>query len=77
MRAHHHRHHLHPTCPLAENKDVGEALEAFIKAEKLPAFTEFSQETSQAIFGSGINNQVRRGARWGARAHLSLRDERG
>lgn len=33
-------------------------LEAFIKAEKLPAFTEFSQETSQAIFGSGINNQV-------------------
>lgn len=41
-----------------DSKDVGEALEAFIKAEKLPAFTEFSQDTSQAIFGSGINNQV-------------------
>ena len=37
---------------------MGEALEAFIKAEKLPAFTEFSQDTSQAIFGSGINHQV-------------------
>jgi len=42
----------------ADNKDLGDALEAFIKAEKLPAFTEFSQDTSQAIFGSGINNQV-------------------
>lgn len=36
----------------------GETIEAFIKAEKLPAFTEFSQDTSSAIFGSGINNQV-------------------
>ncbi|PSC75600.1 disulfide isomerase-like 1-4 [Micractinium conductrix] len=38
--------------------DLGDGLEAFIKAEKLPAFTEFSQDTSSAIFGSGINSQV-------------------
>lgn len=49
-----HLPHCHPT----EGKAAGEALDDFIKAEKLPAFTEFSQETSQAIFGSGISHQV-------------------
>ncbi|KAI3433908.1 hypothetical protein D9Q98_003710 [Chlorella vulgaris] len=44
--------------PAFEGKAAGEALDDFIKAEKLPAFTEFSQETSQAIFGSGISHQV-------------------
>jgi hypothetical protein len=47
-----------PHCHPAEGKAAGEALDDFIKAEKLPAFTEFSQETSQAIFGSGITHQV-------------------
>lgn len=50
------------TCPLhsTDDKDLGEAIEAFLKAEKVPAFLEFSQQTSQAIFGSGIPNQVGR-----------------
>ncbi|KAI7840070.1 hypothetical protein COHA_006200 [Chlorella ohadii] len=41
-----------------DNTDLGEAIEAFLKAEKVPAFLEFSQQTSQAIFGSGIPHQV-------------------
>jgi protein disulfide-isomerase A1 len=41
-----------------DDKDLGEAIEAFLKAEKVPAFLEFSQQTSQAIFGSGIPHQV-------------------
>jgi len=47
-----------PPSSSADNKDLGEAIEAFLKAEKVPAFLEFSQQTSQAIFGSGIPHQV-------------------
>lgn len=50
--------HTHVMFPVAEGVELGEGLEAFIKAEKLPAFIEFSQDTSQAIFGSGISHQV-------------------
>ena len=39
-------------------EDLSAKLGAFVKAEKLPAFIEFSSETSQDIFGSGINQQV-------------------
>lgn len=46
-------------------KDLEKALAAFVAAEKLPAFLEFSQETSQSIFGSGISNQVKCGAAGG------------
>ena len=53
---------LLPACLLSvESEDAGGlalGLAAFIKAEKLPPFTEFTQQTSQAIFGSGINHQV-------------------
>ena len=55
-----------PTCPPTDSSSLSDSLAAFIKAEKLPAFTEFSQETSSSIFGSGINHQV--GGRAGGRA---------
>jgi protein disulfide-isomerase A1 len=46
----------HPTF----NGDLNpiEALNAFVKAERLPAFIEFSQATAKYIFDSGIDNQV-------------------
>jgi hypothetical protein len=47
-----------PVCLPADSSSLSDSLAAFIKAEKLPAFTEFSQETSSSIFGSGINHQV-------------------
>ncbi len=59
------RLNLQPSTPSlivpspTDNTDLGEAIEAFLKAEKVPAFLEFSQQTSQAIFGSGIPHQVR------------------
>lgn len=41
-----------------EGKDLSEKLAAFIKAEKLPAYLEFSAASSSDIFGSGVNHQV-------------------
>lgn len=46
---------------VAGEGDFAAQLEAFAKAEKLPAYIEFSQETSQTIFGAGIAHQVGRG----------------
>lgn len=37
---------------------LGEDLTAFLLAEKLPPFIEFSRDTQQKIFGSGIDKQV-------------------
>lgn len=38
--------------------DLGQRLAAFLNAEKVPAFLEFSQAAGPRIFGSGIDHQV-------------------
>ena len=40
------------------NDPIGDRLTAFLTAEKLPAFLEFSPKTSGRIFGSGVSSQV-------------------
>ena len=42
-------------------ESLDEQLEAFLKAEKLPAYLEFKQANQGDIFQSGISKQVRHG----------------
>ncbi|KDD75888.1 hypothetical protein H632_c453p0 [Helicosporidium sp. ATCC 50920] len=41
-----------------EGKSLDEQLVSLLKAERLPAYIEFSTETSAAIFGSGVDRQL-------------------
>ena len=46
-------------------KDLDEQLVDFVKEEKIPAYIEFTSQSSNSIFGSGIHHQVRGAGRVG------------